>query len=265
VWAALSKGSTLVFFLLINAALARILGREAFGALAQHFWHAHPPERGDLGEWGADLPDFIASREQLADVPYLPDSARLDWAVHRATRAVDLPTPQLTSQPTPQPSPQPGAQPRPRPALQPTPQTIAPPIAPPAEARTRTTSLLHALAHTDPACLRLALAAGAAVVCSTHPIATLWLAHQGTLPLDAARAALLARQAEPAFVWRDVQYRVHVQALAAADAAFTAALLRCQPLSAALDEAGSDFAFDQWLAQALGAQWLAGHATVVEP
>lgn len=32
VWAALSKGSTLVFFLLINAALARILGREAFGA-----------------------------------------------------------------------------------------------------------------------------------------------------------------------------------------------------------------------------------------
>lgn len=32
VWAALSKGSTLVFFLLINAALARILGRGAFGA-----------------------------------------------------------------------------------------------------------------------------------------------------------------------------------------------------------------------------------------
>ncbi len=31
-WAALSKGGTLVFFLLINAALARILGRDKFGA-----------------------------------------------------------------------------------------------------------------------------------------------------------------------------------------------------------------------------------------
>lgn len=37
VWAALSKGSTLVFFLVINAALARILGREAFGAWSYFF------------------------------------------------------------------------------------------------------------------------------------------------------------------------------------------------------------------------------------
>lgn len=241
--------------------VAALVGREAFAALAWHFWHEHPPERGDLGEWGADLPDFIASREQLADVPYLPDSARLDWAVHRATRAADLPTQQPAPQTTPQATPQPTPQPTPVAVTPPTPSPSRPPTTSPAEARTWPTSLLHALAHTDPACLRLSLAAGAAVVCSAHPIATLWLAHQGTLPLDAARAALLAQQPELAFVWRDAQYRVHVQALAAADAAFTAALLRRQPLSAALDEAGPDFAFDQWLVQALGRQWLAGHDT----
>lgn len=215
--------------------VAALVGSGAFAALARHFWHAHPPERGDLGEWGADLPAFIATREQLADVPYLPDSARLDWAVHGATRAPD-----------------PSADP-----------PTAPPTTTPADSGTGTTSVLHALAHVDPACLRLALAAGAAVVSSEHPIATLWLAHQGKLPLDAAGAAVRARQAEHAFVWRDAHHHVHVQALAGADAAFTTALLRCQPLSTALDEAGPDFAFDQWLAPALGTQWLAGHYTVM--
>jgi len=34
---------------------------------------------------------FIAASAQLADEPYLADSARVDWAVHEATRAADAP------------------------------------------------------------------------------------------------------------------------------------------------------------------------------
>ncbi len=205
--------------------VAALVGSESFAALARHFWHVHPPERGDLGEWGGALPGFICTSEQLLDVPYLPDCARLDWALHRAMRAAEA-----------------------------SPATPA-----------GTASMLRALAHVDPACLCLRLATGAAIVSSAYPIATLWLAHQGRLPFEVARAALGTQQAEHAFVWRDAQGRVHVQGLTAADATFTSALLQSRPLSAALDEAGPAFAFDRWLAQALDAQWLAAHQQVLEP
>lgn len=69
--------------------LAALLGPEDFAALAREFWHAHPPLRGDLGEWGEALPDWIAGHAGLADWPYLADCARLDLALHRCERAAD--------------------------------------------------------------------------------------------------------------------------------------------------------------------------------
>jgi hypothetical protein len=71
--------------------VAALVGDEAFAALARDFWQHDAPERGDLGEWGATLPDFIAASAALASEPYLADSARLDWCVHQATRAADAP------------------------------------------------------------------------------------------------------------------------------------------------------------------------------
>ena len=71
--------------------VAPLLGDEAFAALARAFWQARPPLRGDLAEWGAELPAFIADSAQLADEPYLADVARLVWAVHGAERAADGP------------------------------------------------------------------------------------------------------------------------------------------------------------------------------
>ena len=69
--------------------VAALVGGEAFAALARDFWQHHAPERGDLGEWGAALPEFIAANAMLASEPYLADSARLDWCVHQASRAAD--------------------------------------------------------------------------------------------------------------------------------------------------------------------------------
>lgn len=69
--------------------LAALLGDEDFAALAREFWHAHPPHRGDLGEWGDALPGWIADHEGLADWPYLADCARVDLALHRCERAAD--------------------------------------------------------------------------------------------------------------------------------------------------------------------------------
>jgi hypothetical protein len=66
-----------------------LMGEESFAALARAHWQACPPERGDLALFGDQLPDFIAASEQLADVPYLADSARLDWRLAESERAAD--------------------------------------------------------------------------------------------------------------------------------------------------------------------------------
>ena len=67
----------------------QLLGDESFAALARALWQAHPPLHGDVATWGGDLPGFIAAADQLAPEPYLPDVARLDWAVHQADQAAD--------------------------------------------------------------------------------------------------------------------------------------------------------------------------------
>lgn len=201
--------------------IAALIGAESFAALARHFWHEQPPVRGDVGEWGGALPAFIAASTQLAEEPYLADSARLDWAVHAATRAVDV-------------------------------SCAWPPA-------------LDALTTTDPALLRMQLAAGANVIESCWPIATVWRAHHRSEPFDSVRAAFEAGSEETALVWRDDGFVIHVEALDAADALFTAALIRGHSVAAALDAAGADFAFDRWLARALRSRWLMALLTPSTP
>ncbi len=201
--------------------IAALIGAESFAGLARHFWHEQPPVRGDVGEWGDALPVFIAASDQLAAEPYLTDSARLDWAVHAATRAADVS----------------GGWP---PALE-------------------------ALTSTDPALLRMQLAAGASVVESRWPIATVWHAHHRDQPFDSVRAAFEAGREETALVWRGDGFVVHVEALDAADASFTAGVACGQSLAAALDAAGADFAFDRWLARALRSRWLMALLTPSTP
>jgi hypothetical protein len=69
--------------------VAQLVGAESFAALARALWFEQPPQRGDIGTWGAGLPGFIAAAPQLADEPYLADTARLDWEVHIAEQAAE--------------------------------------------------------------------------------------------------------------------------------------------------------------------------------
>lgn len=71
--------------------MARLVGEETMAALARDLWRDHPPVRGDLAWFGAELAEQLASTAELADVPYLADMARLEWAVHRAHTAADPP------------------------------------------------------------------------------------------------------------------------------------------------------------------------------
>lgn len=191
--------------------VAQLVGDESFGALARAFWHAEPPQRGDIGEWGAGLAAFVAADAQLAGEPYLADVARIDWAVHAAERAADATPPRG----------------------------------------------LEALADGGPRVLRLQ--PGTTLVSSAHPVATIWLAHRSTAAdrFAPVRAAFAEGRAEHALVQRR-GWRAEVRAVGAAEAGFTAALLRGDTLGAALDAAGPAFDFETWLVAALQAGAVAG-------
>ena len=70
-------------------AVHRLVGAEFFEAAAQEFIEAQPPRGAYLDEYGAGFADFLARFPAAASVPYLPDVARLEWAVTRALHAPD--------------------------------------------------------------------------------------------------------------------------------------------------------------------------------
>ena len=73
----------------IYPVVAQLLGGDSFASLARAFWHAHPPERGDLAQWGGYLANFVQASDQLRDEPYLGDVARVEWALHTCAGAAD--------------------------------------------------------------------------------------------------------------------------------------------------------------------------------
>jgi len=74
-------------------ALQQLMGEENFSHLARDFWQARPPVRGDLAQWGNELPAYLIQvpqlQEMLLDHAYLPDVAKLEWALHTAATASD--------------------------------------------------------------------------------------------------------------------------------------------------------------------------------
>ena len=212
--------------------VAALLGGETFNAVAARHWQLHPPERGDLAQFGTAFTSALADDPQLSDLPYLADVARLDWAVHQCAMAADAPG------------------------------TVAGLAlladTDPAELRLMLWPGLRLLssawpvvsiwqAHQPPAEAELGLTA---------------LGLTAPDKLAVAGQALAAQQAETALVWRS-GWRPQVQALGDADARFTRALLNGDALAVALDTAAADFDFEPWLLSALRQAWIA--AVVADP
>lgn len=226
--------------------LAQLIGDESFAGMARAFWHAQAPQRGDMACWGAGLAAFIEAAEQLADEPYLADVARLEWLLHEAAAAADDST---------------------RAGLVDAPWSATPGPGPDAVPG------LGLLATADPAALNLRFTAGAALLCSRHPVVQIWQAHQ--VPHDTAagreaafahaRQSLAQGQGANAWVVRH-GFKPVVHAVTAATAAFLDALLRGQALAVALELAlalrddvlaSTPFDFSAWLVQALSEGWIA--------
>ena len=64
--------------------LARLVGEEFFTATALVFIERHPPRSPVLAEYGIAFASFLEGFDPAADLPYLPDIARLEWARHVA-------------------------------------------------------------------------------------------------------------------------------------------------------------------------------------
>lgn len=71
--------------------LRRQLGEAAFDALARAYGRAHPAQDPDLNRFGAGLAGFLDDDSGDGARPWLPDLARLEWAVHEAWYAPDAP------------------------------------------------------------------------------------------------------------------------------------------------------------------------------
>jgi len=69
--------------------LKRLLGTPSFNAAVDAYVEAEPSRSGDLNVYGDTFGDFLAHYAPAAEWPYLPDVARLEWAIDEANRAPD--------------------------------------------------------------------------------------------------------------------------------------------------------------------------------
>jgi len=69
--------------------LRNIVGEEFFNRLAREYALGHESESGDLNQYGADFNVFLAGFAPVAELPYLPEVARLEWLTHCSYYAAD--------------------------------------------------------------------------------------------------------------------------------------------------------------------------------
>jgi hypothetical protein len=69
--------------------LERLVGERFFDYAADQYAIAHPSASGDIHRFGAAMPDFLSTFGPAAALAYLPDTARLEWAMHAVFHAAD--------------------------------------------------------------------------------------------------------------------------------------------------------------------------------
>ncbi|MEP6941866.1 MAG: DNA-binding domain-containing protein [Betaproteobacteria bacterium] len=67
----------------------RLVGGPFFDAATEHFVRAYPSTRGDVNGYGGDLAFFLTTYAPARALAYLPDVARLEWAIDQAAIAAD--------------------------------------------------------------------------------------------------------------------------------------------------------------------------------
>jgi hypothetical protein len=67
----------------------RLVGEAFFHHAANRYIREHPSTSGDIQRFGSTFAAFLAEFAPAASLPYLPDTARLEWAMHEVFHAAD--------------------------------------------------------------------------------------------------------------------------------------------------------------------------------
>lgn len=70
-------------------AVQALVGSEFFEGAARLFIEQCPPSSAQLDSYGESFPEFLAQMPEAAFLVYLPDTARLEWAVNEVLHAPD--------------------------------------------------------------------------------------------------------------------------------------------------------------------------------
>ena len=204
----------------VYATIQALVGDDNFRHLAREHWHAFPPARGDMGEWGAEFPAWLGQHRAMAEWPYLADCARLDLARHLNERAADAVFDAASLALLGENDP---------------------------------TGLFIELM---PGTALLRSAWPIATIHAAHQVDEESASDEA---FAAVRAALSAGRGEQVMVVRK-GWRAVVQTLTFEQAEWTASLLEGASLAVALERTGEAFDFAAWLQTALREQWMKGAA-----
>jgi hypothetical protein len=69
----------------------RLVGEAFFAEAARLHARAMPSTSGDLNDYGARFAEFLAAYPHASGLAYLPDVARLEWALHESHGAAEAP------------------------------------------------------------------------------------------------------------------------------------------------------------------------------
>ncbi len=69
--------------------IERLVGEEFFRHAARRYGLACPSTSGDIQDYGRSFPEFLATLPGAHELPYLRDTARLEWLVHEAFHAAE--------------------------------------------------------------------------------------------------------------------------------------------------------------------------------
>lgn len=69
----------------------RLVGDGFFRYAAHRYITRYPSTSGNLHDFGAQFPEFLAGFEPAAALTYLPDVARLEWACEQVSHAAEAP------------------------------------------------------------------------------------------------------------------------------------------------------------------------------